>query len=344
MKKHYLLLIIAFLSFASTAQIVNIPDANFKSQLLGYVPSIDTNDDNEIQASEAITVTQLFLTSASIADLTGIQAFTNLTFLNVVDNNLTTIDVTGLVNLDGLNVDSNQLTSVNLGNANNLATLSLNNNQLTTLNLTGKTINWVSCQNNLLTSINLTNAAIQELRCQNNQLTELDLSDVLSLTELYCTNNQITAVDFSNCVYLHTVDCTANPITQLDFSQNPSIFEILCFNPLLQSINLKNGAASTIYLNYLGEAPSLRFVCADTEDIDYFADNFAAFGFPLVHVSSYCSFSPGGKYNTITGRVRHDVANDGCTVTDPTLAGLRINITDDAGNEGAVFTDSAGKY
>ena len=344
MRKHYLIILATFLSFAANAQIVNIPDANFKSFLLNHVPVIDANGDNEIQATEALTVTQLFATAANISDLTGIQAFTNLTFLNVTDNNLTTIDVNGLVNLTGLNVDFNHLTSINLGNVNNLYTLSVTNNQLTTLDLSGKTIVVVGCQLNMLTSINLTGANIHELRCQNNQLTQLDVSDLINLTEINCKNNLITGIDFSNNEILSTVDCTVNPITQLDFSQNPSIFEISCFNPLLKSINIKNGSSSTIYFDYLGEAPALRFLCTDTEDIAYFTNNFVAFGFPLVNVSSYCSFSPGGKYNTITGTCRFDLGNDGCAVTDPVLSNWRMNITDGIGGEGAVFTDQVGQY
>ncbi|HEU0137847.1 MAG TPA: T9SS type A sorting domain-containing protein [Flavobacterium sp.] len=344
MKKHYIFIIIAFLSFTCTAQIVNIPDANFKAFLLNHVPTIDINDDNEIQASEALTITQLFATSANIADLTGIEAFTNLTFLNVVDNNLTTIDVTGLVNLSGLNVDSNQLTSINLGDANNLYTLSLNDNQLTTLDLSGKTIVVVGCTNNLLTSINLTGADIQELRFQNNLMTQINLSDLANLIDFNCTNNQITSLDFSNNELLTTVYCTMNPITELDFSQNPNLFEISVFNPLLEFINLKNGANSEIYLDWLDEAPNLTYVCTDVEDVAYFANNFAAFGFPLVHVSSYCTFTPGGRYNTISGTCRFDLANDGCAATDPVIANLRVNITDADGVEGAVFTDEFGNY
>jgi hypothetical protein len=157
-------------------------------------------------------------------------------------------------------------------------------------------------------------------------------------------NNLITAIDFSNNEILTTVDCTMNPITQLDFSQNPSIFEISVFNPLLEYINLKNGAASEVNLWWFGDAPNLRYVCTDTEDVAYYAGNFVAFGFPLVNVSSYCTFVPGGRYNTITGTIRNDVENNGCAVTDPAMTNLRVNITDDAGVEGSVFTDEAGNY
>jgi hypothetical protein len=52
MKQFFTLLFILFV-IAAKAQIVNIPDANFKSFLLNYFPRIDTNFDNEIDVNEA---------------------------------------------------------------------------------------------------------------------------------------------------------------------------------------------------------------------------------------------------------------------------------------------------
>jgi hypothetical protein len=56
MKKFYFLLFLAF-SFIANAQIVNIPDYEFKNFLLNHNPVIDTNNDNEIQVSEALAYT-----------------------------------------------------------------------------------------------------------------------------------------------------------------------------------------------------------------------------------------------------------------------------------------------
>ncbi|WP_339888912.1 hypothetical protein [uncultured Flavobacterium sp.] len=82
MKKLYFLVVLA-MSFATQAQIVNIPDANFKANLLGasssnYTAStiaspfaspgnnfvkIDTNNDGEIQVSEALAIKYLKISS-----------------------------------------------------------------------------------------------------------------------------------------------------------------------------------------------------------------------------------------------------------------------------------------
>ncbi|MFY0482013.1 DUF7619 domain-containing protein [Flavobacterium sp. PLA-1-15] len=72
--------------------IVNIPDANFKAKLIEL--GIDTNNDGEIQYSEAAVETgTLYVSGSNIADLTGLEAFVNLTGLYCSGNNLTQVDV-----------------------------------------------------------------------------------------------------------------------------------------------------------------------------------------------------------------------------------------------------------
>jgi hypothetical protein len=94
--KTKLLLAILVLSTIANAQIVNIPDANFKSLLVANT-SINTNADAEIQTSEAAAYTGIInanINRVSIADLTGIEAFTAITYLNCGgSNSLTSLNV-----------------------------------------------------------------------------------------------------------------------------------------------------------------------------------------------------------------------------------------------------------
>ena len=81
-----LFFILFFLTGIANAQIVNIPDANFKAKLLEADVTnniagnlkIDTNDNGEIEVSEAVLITMLNLSNSSISNLTGIQDFINL--------------------------------------------------------------------------------------------------------------------------------------------------------------------------------------------------------------------------------------------------------------------------
>ena len=95
MKKLYFLFFLT-IGFLANAQIVNIPDANFKTTLLNANPStgiastqtpdadgwvstyhtIDTNGDGEIQVSEAHAIKYLRLTdNIYFSNLIGLEAF-----------------------------------------------------------------------------------------------------------------------------------------------------------------------------------------------------------------------------------------------------------------------------
>ena len=79
--KTTLLFLFIFLSASLFGQNVYIPDANFKSYLVGN-PEINTNGDTEIQVSEASAFDGLISCGfQNISDLTGIEAFTTVTSL-----------------------------------------------------------------------------------------------------------------------------------------------------------------------------------------------------------------------------------------------------------------------
>ena len=85
--KKITLLVVSIVSFLSlNAQIVTIPNANFKAYLVGN-SAINTNMDTEIQVSEASTFSgTIDCNLLSINDLTGIEAFTSLTNLICTNN------------------------------------------------------------------------------------------------------------------------------------------------------------------------------------------------------------------------------------------------------------------
>ena len=92
---------------ASEEPVVYIPDANFKAALLA-MPHINTNGDDEIQVSETGGVDDINVSGKNISDLTGIKAFQDLWYLHVDDNNLTSLDLDGMV-LEQLYCDNNNL-------------------------------------------------------------------------------------------------------------------------------------------------------------------------------------------------------------------------------------------
>lgn len=114
-------LLISFLlsGFGIYAQNVNVPDGNFKAALTSNA-NVNTNGDTEIQVSEATAFTgSLDLSSQGIRNLTGIEAFTQLTGLNCSNNLLSRIDLSQNTALTSLNCENNSLVSLNIKNGNN---------------------------------------------------------------------------------------------------------------------------------------------------------------------------------------------------------------------------------
>ena len=171
--------VVAFIGFTlrSQAQNVYIPDPIFKAALVGDL-AINLNADTNIQVSEASAFTGgISLGEFGIYDLTGIEAFVNLTSLDCGTNYLSTIDLSANTALQTLSCSMNQLTNLDVSANINLYAL--------------------SCGNNLLNSLDLSNnAALQSLACESNSITNLDLSGCPSLLDLYCPNNQLTSLDF----------------------------------------------------------------------------------------------------------------------------------------------------
>ncbi|MFD2540925.1 T9SS type A sorting domain-containing protein [Lacinutrix gracilariae] len=136
---------------AALNQIVNIPDANFKSYLVNN-NSINLNNDTEITVAEAQATTELLINGLSISDLTGIEAFTNLTRLDCYTNNLTTIDVSNNLSLTRLHCADNQIETLDIS-ANTLITdIQCHNNgvlyQLNIANGNNSNINWMKAYGN----------------------------------------------------------------------------------------------------------------------------------------------------------------------------------------------------
>lgn len=180
----------------------SIPDNNFEQALIDL--SIDTGDLDGFVNKVAINeLTSLRIANKNISDLTGLKDFTALEFLEVNDNNLTTVDLS-----------SNTM----------LNNLSIYNNSLEALDLSANTLLFrINCDNNKIAGLDLsTNAVLRDLSCQSNQLTSLNVKNG--------NNHNITffAVLFGNnlsCIQVDDTDSDntwASAIQTTLFSENCS--------------------------------------------------------------------------------------------------------------------------
>lgn len=149
MKKNYFLVLVLCFFNVLSAQVINFPDANFKARLL-LIPDIDTNNNGEIDLSEALNVKYLNVADAQISNLSGIENFTNLIQLDCTMNKLTSLDLSNLILLENLNCGYNLLENIILGQS-KIKNLECYNNKLTSLNLsTFSNLNSLNCNNNAL--------------------------------------------------------------------------------------------------------------------------------------------------------------------------------------------------
>ncbi|NHN24472.1 T9SS type A sorting domain-containing protein [Flavobacterium jejuense] len=283
MKKIYLLLLV-LLGLNLQAQIVNIPDANFKAKLLSASSSnqiastqtpntfngsvsmyhkIDTNEDGEIQVSEALTIKYLNVSSSNISSITGLEAFTNILYLNATNNQLsnvnfssnlnlkfiqlsnniiTNIDCSQNLNLNTINLFSNQLLTIDVSNLSSLKTLDLSFNQLTTIDISSnQNLESFSVGNNNLTSINLSNNSnLTLLRIYSNQISTIDLSILTNLNWLELDSNQLTSIDLSNNTNLTYIQLGGNQLSTIDVSMLSNLDFLNIPQNFLTSINLTN--------------------------------------------------------------------------------------------------------
>jgi len=251
MKKLYFLL--CFVPFFAQAQIVNIPDANFKDFLLHHsVYEVDTNHDEQIQLSEAQAITHMFFhvynlyDIENVSDMTGIEAFTNLRVLDCNNNQLTSLNLSSLTQLEELYCGNNNLSSLNVTGLTNLKLIMANNNQLSNIDLSTLTaIEQVNLEYNSFTSLTITNPSMRAIMCHNNQLTNLNITGLPNLVQLNCSDNLLTSLDLMGSLNLVMVECYNNLFTALDFSNQSALQYLYCYDNQLTLLNL-NGAAQLI--------------------------------------------------------------------------------------------------
>jgi protein phosphatase 1 regulatory subunit 7 len=191
--KTYLTLIAIGLSFNSFSQNVRIPDPNFKQRIiaLGY----DTNDDGQIQVSEAQKVTNLYVNNLGIVNLEGINSFVNLEEFGCYNNKITTLDVSKLKNLKHLFAGRNRITNINLAGLTELEDLYVEGNLFITA------LDVSKCKN------------LKKLYFSDNRITALDVTGLNELEIIEGENNRLEKVELRKAPKLKSVNLKKNPIT-----------------------------------------------------------------------------------------------------------------------------------
>ena len=211
MKK--LLLILLCLPMIGFGQQTYVPDDNFEQALinLGY----DNVLDDYVTTASIDTVTYLNIDNQGIADLTGIEDFTVLKYLDCSLNNLDSLDMSFNVALTYLNCFQQMISYLNVSQ----------------------------------------NINLQYLNCgANYPITSLDLSNNIDLQYLYFSENDVASLDLSNNINLQYLYLgAADKLNSLDLRNGNNNFLIIinCYSShYLTCINVDDAVWSTA--NWIG--------------------------------------------------------------------------------------------
>ncbi|WP_440069376.1 choice-of-anchor D domain-containing protein [Tenacibaculum discolor] len=211
---------------AATGTIVNIPDANFKTALVAD-NAINTNGDSEIQVSEAQAYSgSIRVDGLSISDVTGIEAFVNITEFHAMNNSLTSIDLSQNTAITRLTLRGNNLTALDLSANTALQTILIEQNNISSIDLSNHS-SLVSFQcggNNISTLLLPTTAnGLRTLYLEQNKISTLDVSMYPDLRTLVVYNNNLTSVDISNNSKVRGLQVRGNNLTSLNVANGNNV-------------------------------------------------------------------------------------------------------------------------
>ncbi|WP_170152880.1 leucine-rich repeat domain-containing protein [Ulvibacter antarcticus] len=338
METKIITLLTILIGLSGFSQQTYVPDDNFEQALidLGY----DTVLDDYVTTADISSVTSLTVDNMNIADLTGIEDFVALTYMNCSGNLLTSLDLSQNTNLENFNCSFNQITSLDI--TNNLAIIAANcrMNEIATLNVSPlANLTVLKCSGNPISSLDLTqNSALEQLECGGNQLNSLDLTQNPSLYYLLCagnpfselnvsqnplleylgTNNceSLTSLDLSQNLVLKELSCVNNLLTELDLSIQTDLTYLNCNANQLTNLNVKNGNNTNV--TYFVAMNNSNLNCITVDDVAYSTTNWTDID-PQTSFNLDCSLSVGD----------HDLNESVVVFPNPTKGVLNVLMVED---------------
>ena len=194
------------------------------------------------------------------SNLSSIQGLADCTALNWFGCDycaFTSLDVTFCPGLKSFYCYNNQLTSLNVTGLTSLVNLNcMNNPDLGSI--TGlsdcSAMTYLNCSNCGLPSLNVDNMNdLGELWCSGNlfttllvinkpQLTALAVNDNPFLEELECYSCALTRLEVYNCPVLNYIDCMYNQLTELDVTTCPELMYLLCEDNQLTELDISRNS------------------------------------------------------------------------------------------------------
>ena len=292
---------------------VSIPDIYFEDYLesIGAGNGIDFDGLADLATVQTLTFIDLS-NLGTVEDLTGIEEFTALVYLNASGNSIESVDLSANANLETLDLGGNMLTTLDVSDNANLISLTVSNNSLTSLNVEG------------LTSLEI-------IRCQSNQLTELDVTENTALTELNVSSNSLVNLNLLSNTNIEQLYAESNALEYLDLSQNASLNTVTVILNSLIGLNLKNGNNTNISNASFAAFDNPSLTCIQVDDVNYSNTNWgqidmaSSFSVNCTPVNDDCSFTipivlgqdtPGDTTSASAGAGNPSCAQNGIVLFD----------------------------
>lgn len=274
-----------------------IPDPAFEQKLIDI--GIDTDGKNgKVITTNIASLKSLDVSSSNITNLTGIEDFTSLTYLDCGSNKISNIDLTENTVLttlfcpkndfEGLNLykntfltyldcNTNRLKGLTVYYLTALTYINLSNNDVQNLNLGFNTaLTNLNCSYNKLTTLDITtNVALTTFNCSNNILRTLNVVKNSALVTFICNNNKLERLEMAGNVALATFICNNNNISFLDLTKNVMLNKFDCQYNSLRYLNLKNGNNKNFDLTYSNFTNNSELTCINVDDENYSNKNWA---------------------------------------------------------------------
>ncbi|MDQ0065781.1 DUF7619 domain-containing protein [Chryseobacterium lathyri] len=266
-KLYFFVLFLAHLSVV--AQIVNIPDPQFKAKLLSgtatnhitqdlagnWIP-MDLNNDGEIQLSEAANIRDITIYSPNgnqfqISSIEGVKSFTNLEYLDVSDcPSLLSVDISGMQKVKLVSFTDNiNMTSANFTGCPVLENINVSNANIVNLDISNlPKMNVLTCTGGKVQTINFTGSTtIKYLLCSNNNISSINVSSLADLYRFNISGNLLTNLDVSNLTKLEDLVCSSNQLTSINLQNTPKLKSLEASYNNLPTLDLSQSPI----LNYL---------------------------------------------------------------------------------------------
>jgi hypothetical protein len=305
--------------------------------------------------------------SATGLSALNLTALSNLKTLQCSGNNLSTLNFSNLHDLTDLIFWSNNISTIDFSPLTSIVNLSCGGNSFTTLNVSSlPTLKTFTCADGQLSGITFNQVGnLESVNLGGNQLTSIDFGPLVHVKILNCAFNQLSSIDISSLSELEGINCQNNLLTDLDISNNLALTEVTCKNnlfttldfsdfagtslscsvggPLLEYVNVKCGKPVSVSINeFDGPVPDLLYICADEANVNAIRSDLGFLAYDI-QVNSYCSFTPGGSYDTLNGNISVDLDGNGCDASDPHLEGIKLNMSNGISNN-SMFSGPSGDY